>query len=270
MNSKALLPILGLLGLAVLWGWYYNNNTACCANNPEGIAAGKNTLPYYFNGANDKIVDTSLSFTNYQDSIKRGYGAGDTILVTGYYYNTEDSAVGLERANQLKNLIASRYGSGPYKLLAQKQGSDVAAGDFLGADVGFLKYTPPANSNVATSVMSSDGTLILYFPTGSTVENFDPNTETNLKNVIEASKQAGKALEVVGHTDNKGNAAKNITLSKGRADKVKSILVARGANAAIISTNGLGQNQPIETNDTDAGRAKNRRVEVKVVNAASK
>ena len=74
---------------------------------------------------------------------------------------------------------------------------------------------------------------------------------------------AALKIEIAGHTDNKGDAAKNQTLSEKRAEAVKKALVEKyGADAVRISTKGWGAEQPIEDNKTDDGRAVNRRVEI--------
>jgi OmpA-OmpF porin, OOP family len=69
-------------------------------------------------------------------------------------------------------------------------------------------------------------------------------------------------LEVQGHTDNVGTPAYNQKLSDARAAAVKAWLVAHGAAAARLTSHGYGFTQPVAGNDTDAGRAKNRRVEI--------
>jgi OOP family OmpA-OmpF porin len=70
-------------------------------------------------------------------------------------------------------------------------------------------------------------------------------------------------LMVVGHTDNQGAAAHNIELSKKRADAVASVLQAQyGIAADRPLALGMGSAAPVASNDTDAGRAKNRRVEL--------
>lgn len=68
-----------------------------------------------------------------------------------------------------------------------------------------------------------------------------------------------------GHTDNAGDPAGNVALSQRRADIVKSALVARGVAADRVATAGAGQDRPIATNDTQEGRAKNRRTEIVVI-----
>jgi outer membrane protein OmpA-like peptidoglycan-associated protein len=69
-------------------------------------------------------------------------------------------------------------------------------------------------------------------------------------------------IEVQGHTDNVGSDDYNQKLSQGRADAVKAWLVAHGTAAERVTTRGYGRQRPIADNDSDEGRAKNRRVEV--------
>jgi OOP family OmpA-OmpF porin len=68
-------------------------------------------------------------------------------------------------------------------------------------------------------------------------------------------------FEIAGHTDSRGSDAYNDRLSQARADAVMRFLTGRGIPAARMSAHGYGERQPIDTNDTAAGRARNRRVE---------
>ena len=81
-------------------------------------------------------------------------------------------------------------------------------------------------------------------------------------------KIARVTLEViiaVGHTDSIGTDAYNQKLSVRRAEAVKSYLVGKGIEKNRIYTEGKGEKQPVADNKSDAGRAKNRRVEIEVV-----
>ena len=72
-------------------------------------------------------------------------------------------------------------------------------------------------------------------------------------------------LRIIGHTDAVGSDAANQRLSEGRAKAVKENLCARGIDKARIETEGRGESEPIATNDTEEGRAQNRRTEFKIV-----
>ncbi|MCW4455379.1 OmpA family protein [Flavobacterium sp. MXW15] len=72
-------------------------------------------------------------------------------------------------------------------------------------------------------------------------------------------------IEVVGHTDSIGSDAVNNRLSKERADSVAVYLSAQGVQRERIETLGAGKNYPIADNSTEAGRAQNRRVEIRVI-----
>jgi len=82
------------------------------------------------------------------------------------------------------------------------------------------------------------------------------------------SKMSGIQTEViiaVGHTDSVGTDAYNQKLSERRADAVKAYLVSKGVEKNRVYTEGKGEKQPIASNSTAEGRAKNRRVEIEVV-----
>jgi outer membrane protein OmpA-like peptidoglycan-associated protein len=86
-----------------------------------------------------------------------------------------------------------------------------------------------------------------------------------LKRMANIIKENDLRIEIQGHTDNTGSPEYNKELSEKRANAVKEYLVAQGLEAAKISIQGLGETQPVASNDTEEGRAQNRRVEIKFV-----
>lgn len=72
-------------------------------------------------------------------------------------------------------------------------------------------------------------------------------------------------IKIIGHTDSVGKDAANQTLSEGRAEAVRQALIARGIDAARMESEGRGESEPIADNETEEGRAQNRRVEVEVL-----
>lgn len=73
-----------------------------------------------------------------------------------------------------------------------------------------------------------------------------------------------EGLEIIGHTDAQGSDEHNKGLSLRRAISVSEYLMTRGVNRDLLSTRGMGEDIPVATNKTEAGRAKNRRVEVNI------
>jgi outer membrane protein OmpA-like peptidoglycan-associated protein len=72
-------------------------------------------------------------------------------------------------------------------------------------------------------------------------------------------------VEITGHTDNTGSDAYNLDLSSRRAISVADVLVDTGVLSSRIGTIGAGEARPIATNETEAGKAQNRRVEVRII-----
>lgn len=72
-------------------------------------------------------------------------------------------------------------------------------------------------------------------------------------------------VDVYGHTDSTGSDSYNQDLSERRAVSVADYLVSRGVQSARIGTRGFGETQPVASNDSEEGRAANRRVEIKIV-----
>lgn len=75
----------------------------------------------------------------------------------------------------------------------------------------------------------------------------------------------GVKVEVIGHTDNAGSRAGNLSLSQARAEAVKAYVVSQGIAAESIAVSGEGPDRPVADNRTPEGKARNRRIEFKVI-----
>ena len=120
-------------------------------------------------------------------------------------------------------------------------------------------------ASIAESIRSkgrvSFGEGDVHFATGSASLAGDSQT------VLDQTAQALQAnpdwrMRVVGHTDSVGSSAVNEQLAKQRAASVMSYLTAHGVNQSRLSIDGKGDTQPVSANNSDAGRAENRRVEL--------
>ncbi len=92
-----------------------------------------------------------------------------------------------------------------------------------------------------------------------------PEAKANLRELAGSlEKYPNTDLMIVGHTDQLGSVAYNQSLSERRARSAASYLVTQGVDGARIVTRGLGETEPVATNETEAGRQANRRVEVAI------
>ncbi len=106
---------------------------------------------------------------------------------------------------------------------------------------------------------------IAYFETGKDTPIFGELNEDsweNLKNVM--ARYPEITVTVTGHTDNVGKPASNQALSQRRADNIKAMLVSKGIDGSRIRAIGRGDKDPIASNKTKEGRAKNRRIEITI------
>lgn len=101
----------------------------------------------------------------------------------------------------------------------------------------------------------------VLFKSGET--NLAEGAQTSLAEVVELLQtEPSKKIRVEGHTDSSGEAATNAELSQKRADAVRQALIDLGIDGDRITSKGMGQDFPIASNADEAGRARNRRVDV--------
>ena len=98
----------------------------------------------------------------------------------------------------------------------------------------------------------------------------NPNSEVTLQTAAQLlSDNPDAHVEIGGHTDNVGSATYNRQLSQQRAESVKAWLVAHGIEAGRMTVRGYGSQRPAASNDTEEGRAQNRRIEFRRTDAGA-
>ena len=96
-------------------------------------------------------------------------------------------------------------------------------------------------------------------------DQIKPTAAANLQELARSlTKFPNSDLLIVGHTDSKGDDAYNMSLSQRRANSASAYLQAQGVPASRIRTSGRGETEPKVSNDTEAGMAQNRRVEIAI------
>jgi len=158
-----------------------------------------------------------------------------------------------------------------------------AIGGALGAGGGYLwskhmeeqKATmEQATKGTGVSVsQTADNQLKLDIPSDVSFDSGRYDIKPNLRPILDRfattlNQNPVTTIRIVGHTDNSGSDAINNPLSVNRAAATRDYLVTRGVAGNRISIDGRGSREPIADNSTAAGRAKNRRVEIFVAEAA--
>jgi len=104
---------------------------------------------------------------------------------------------------------------------------------------------------------------VIEFESGSA--KLTPGGLVILNEMLDAMKRIGNPkVQIIGHTDSSGDRLSNIGLSLARANAVRSYLIEKGIPAAALSALGSGPDQPVSSNETPEGRAKNRRIEFRM------
>ncbi|RMB63353.1 flagellar motor protein MotB [Dokdonia sinensis] len=198
---------------------------------------------------------------------------GKFVDITGYYDSDEENTsalanLGLARANAVKNYFVGKgipstrintYGElnaslvpdgnvyrGPIKYSMTTRTDDAAAQE---AD---------ALEAIATDIKANP--LILYFDTAEASIQLTPEQREKVGAMSRyLDKVEGATVAITGHTDNTGSRTTNTRLGLERANFAKNYLARNGIAPNKINTTSQGPDAPIATNDTEAGRAKNRR-----------
>jgi len=100
------------------------------------------------------------------------------------------------------------------------------------------------------------------------VDSYDlkPESKVELDKLVEfMNEQSSLKIEIGGHTDNTGNATANQLLSENRSKSVQAYLVSKGIDPKRLKSKGYGASQPLESNESEEGRRKNRRTEYRIL-----
>ena len=152
-----------------------------------------------------------------------------------------------------------------------------AIGAALGALGGYVwsrqmedkkRQMEAATAGTGTEVtQTADNQLKLSIPNDISFASGKSDIQPRLKPILDqfaqgVNQQGSMEVKIVGHTDSTGSDAINNPLSVRRAESARDYLVSRGVASSRISTEGRGSREPIADNATEAGRARNRRIDI--------
>ena len=166
-----------------------------------------------------------------------------------------------------------------------KANGSTAKGAILGAVVGGAagmiignqmdKQAAELKQNIPGAVVERVGEGIQVTFDSGLLFDFDSDVvrteaRTNLRNLAASlDKYPGSDLLIAGHTDSVGTDAYNLALSQRRSEAAVAYLSSQGVSRSRMTSRGLGETEPVAPNDSDAGRSKNRRVEVAIYAGAA-
>ncbi len=184
-------------------------------------------------------------------------------------------------SNTQKGAATGAVAGGALGAIIGKKAGNTAVGVLAGAALGGVaggligkkmdKQAAEIERTVAgAEVIKADEGIIVKFDSGILFDfdkiDLKPDAKTNIAKLVEnLNSNPNTDILVIGHTDNKGTDAYNQGLSERRAKSVKSYAVSQGLAGRRIKTEGKSFHEPIADNDTEAGRAENRRVEIVIV-----
>lgn len=154
-----------------------------------------------------------------------------------------------------------------------------AVGAAVGAGVGVYQDRQEAAlrqrmAGTGVDVVRQGDNILLNMPSNITFDfnssALKPQFHSVLDNVASTLNEYGQSrIEVTGHTDSVGSDAYNQRLSEQRASSVAGYLSSRGISPGRMAVIGAGESRPVASNDTESGRAQNRRVEITIIPTAS-
>ena len=283
--SRNTLSVLGVLLATFLWWWICHHwyvcdiKQVCDDGRTEEVAkAPEDKRPLLFKFSNGSPIVNSTTFPDFKTRILAGKKEGNMLEIEGLYFDGEDESVGLARAEAIKKLFLDKVPEDRIRITTRKVNKapdkvkpfEAAKifwieGDKKTADARNGGDEKEGDEKEETIVRLADRILI-YHLFGSTQKTVDPKVDEYIGKLAQRLTQTNENVSLTGHTDNVGDEDKNNQLGLDRANYIKNLLVAKGVPANRIRVSSKGETAPIATNETDAGRAKNRRTELLLVN----
>ncbi|WP_276168902.1 OmpA family protein [Zobellia alginiliquefaciens] len=194
--------------------------------------------------------------------------------ITGYYTSDEknNSAfpnLGLARANSVKNyLVSQEIPSSQINTNGKLMDNMVPDNNIYHGPVDFAIEEVSEDAEDEIKAMYDKITanpLILYFDTAEASINPSEEQRQKIADITHYLDKVAKAqCQITGYTDSEGSRSTNMRLGQQRADFAKAYLIQNGISESRIKADSKGSKDPIATNDTEEGRAKNRRTVITI------
>jgi outer membrane protein OmpA-like peptidoglycan-associated protein len=256
---------LFLIWSVISWQWYTCGIKGHCvffsdaSSEVQSASAPKYGALSFKTNTADAVIDNRWS--QFRDSVLAEAKEGQALIISGPYWSDESAPtgfdnMGLARAAKVKDLLSDSVDVFIELAAHLKDDIDEKNGQFDGA---LFKWVT-RNENVQATL----GGALIYFPYKSDQKISNQNIITYLDDLALELRKSERTVDIIGHTDDKGSEAYNEKLGMERAMSIKAELVSRGVPVSKIKASSAGETQPVESNETEAGKEKNRRTEIKL------
>jgi OOP family OmpA-OmpF porin len=210
----------------------------------DNVWEGKLTQTNYTQKEGTKNLSFIQIVRNYENSVKKL--GGKTLLAEGRIYNGK-----IEAKKGVTYISAEAFNEGSDYTLIIVECKPME--DEVAVDASALNQGISQTGKIAV--------YGIYFDSGKSI--IKPESKPTIDEIVKMLGQAPKLkIFVVGHTDSDGLVESNMKLSSDRAAAVVKVLIENGISAIRLKSSGVGPYCPVESNHTDEGKAKNRRVEL--------
>ena len=265
---------IGIIIVLVLWillGWKMCTDYSRCCDIGQKETSSALPLPVEPDKCSEGIIcfaDNSCDanyndgFENFRDSIISLITADKALRITGIFNSSETyegsaSSLGACRADAVRTafpgLRDEQIATGGQAIVGRTSGP----GERISFEV--FDLTP----DVIPDDIGSEA--IIYFPFNSTNKLNSSEIEDYLRKVASNVKGTGQRIRLTGHTDDIGTAASNRNLGQRRANIVADYLFGQGVRRNQIISESKGESDPVVSNGTEEGRARNRRTELQII-----
>ena len=281
---------IGILLVLLVWfflGWKMcTDSSECCPDTSASTETTSSPIAGIESAAcsnvicfedNSCTVEIGTRFSSFRDSIESLVNDGSLLRITGIYNSDESYSgtaenLGVCRADAVRQLF---QGLSDDQVIAGGQvtvGRKVSKDERITFSVVSRSSDPSDSSGGESTTGESSETAsnvqpqaVIYFAFNSTSKLNNAEVESYLKTVAEEVRGTNRKIRLTGHTDDIGSDSGNMILGQQRANIVADYLLGQGVLRSQIISESRGESVPVASNNTEDGRAKNRRVELQII-----
>ncbi len=280
------LLILWIAGASYCYVCEIRNDCGC--NEPEYAIPGLNIEDGDFNVLDDNNLyygygDASLVVPNcIIRDLKKVVNHLETdksrqLVLRGMYDSDENgnATLGLARADSLRKFLVGLGADANQISISFKRNNELTFDPENTRSYGAIDFIFSGRLDCIADLPEDELNLLIkrlktpqkvYYESGSSMMDYTPELHKFFSDLAYyVCKYPDSKISIIGHTDSDGDAEMNMQLSIDRANNLKTYLLSKNINEDAFEVNGKGLEEPVADNETEEGKALNRRVEIKLI-----